>query len=62
MLFSTHSVNHTLSSESVNPRLCEFPQSFISPQSDQLGFFEGMSYSINDSVFGLKTASLFAVC
>src|SRR5437660_1344810 len=62
ILFSTHSVNHTLSSFVVKSSTWATPQSCKAPQSDQFGFFEGTRYSTREFSAGSKTPILFATC
>src|SRR6185437_9237650 len=52
MLFSTHSVNQTLLWSTVKSNTCATPQSDKVPQSDQLGFLDGISYSTSDWLDG----------
>src|SRR5437660_2797719 len=62
ILFSTHSVNHTLSSFVVKSSTWATPQSCKAPQSDQFGFVEGTRYSTREFFAGSKTPMLFATC
>src|SRR6185312_847359 len=62
MLFSTHSVNQTLLWSTVKSSNCATPQSDKVPQSDQLGFLDGTTYSTSDWLDGSYTPRLFATC
>src|SRR5574340_1224445 len=62
MLFSTHSVNQTLLWLTVKSNNCATPQSDKVPQSDQLGFLDGITYSTSNWVDGSYTPRLFATC
>src|SRR5574340_100107 len=62
MLFSTHSVNQTLLWLTVKSNNCATPQSDKVPQSDQLGFLDGTTYSTRVWDDGSYTPRLFATC